>query len=149
VICDNVFAENIAYKPIRSPVSIGISIAGQVRGAWRVDIAETDSVMIVGTETDLYVLRSGVFIPSGLGLSLALDETWSFDQLGRSVYATCRTGGLFRLENIISDNTFLPCPGAPPRAATLDTIGDFLFLGNMNDIDGTEQPYRVRWSLLI
>jgi len=85
VICDNVFAENIAYKPIRSPVSIGISITGQVRGAWRVDIAETDSVMIVGTETDLYVLRSGVFIPSGLGLSLALDETWSFDQLGRSV----------------------------------------------------------------
>ena len=144
--CDNVFAENAAYTPIKAPISLGFSVVGSVRGAWRVDLAETDSLLIVGTDSDLYILRGGALYPSGLGLALTSEETWSFDQLGRSVYATCTTGGLYRLENVLADNVFAVCPGSPPRAATLDTVGDFLFLGNMMDIDGTMQPYRVRWS---
>lgn len=146
VRCENVYAASSAYNPIRALVPFNITVSGEVRGAARVDLADSDSLMVVGTDSDLYIMRAGVFFPSGLGLSLIEDETWSFDQLGRSLYATCSTGGLYRLENILIDNTFAPCPGSPPRAAQLDTVGDFLFLGNLFDIDGTDQPYRVRWS---
>lgn len=146
VACDNVFAENAAYKPIAAPVSIGFGVDGEVRGVWRADLPETDSLLVVGTDADLYILRGGSLYPSGLGLELIDEESWAFDQLGLSLYATCKTGGLYRLENMLSDNVFAPCTGDPPKAATLDTVGDFLFLGDLIDIDDTNQPYRVRWS---
>lgn len=146
VACDNVFAESSAYKPIKAPVSLGISVEGDVRGVWRADLPNADSLLIVGTDSDLFILRGGFVYASGLALELIDEENWAFDQLGLSIYATCKTGGLFRLGNMLSDDTFEPCPGSPPKAATLDTVGDFLFLGNLVDIDDTIQPYRVRWS---
>lgn len=146
VLADNVYAMADAYKPIRSQIPTGAQITGEVRGAWRANLAGSESLLIVGTATDLWVWRDGVFTASSLGLTIPADEYWQFDQHLDAIYATTLTGGVFRLADVATDDTFAVCPGLPPKAATVDTVGDFLMLGDLEDIDATSQPFRVRWS---
>lgn len=143
---ENVFATSGGYGPIRAPIPTGVSVSGEVRGAARFDLGDGSPLMVIGTTSDLFVVRDGAVSASGLSLNLPSGEYWSFDQHGFSLYATCPFHGLFRLGSIYTDSTFSANPGNPPRAASLDTVADFLFLGNLTEIDGARQPYRVRWS---
>lgn len=145
-VCDNVYAINGAYDPIKSLVATGETVTGDVRGVKRFDLPDGTPVICVGTTTDLFVIRGSTVYASSLSLSLSDGDYWSFDQLNHSIYAVCETSGLYRLASIFTDNTFSANAGSPPKAAVLDVVGDFLMLGNLTDIDSSDQPYRVRWS---
>lgn len=146
IVCDNVYAVGAGYNPIQSLVGTGRTVTGEIRGSARFDLPDGTPILLVGTTTDLFVIRNKTVFASNLGLSLALGDYWTFGQFGFSIYATCKQYGLYRLDSILADNTFSASPGSPPKASSLDVVGDFLFLGNLTDIDGSYQPYRVRWS---
>lgn len=144
--CDNVYAVGAGYNPIAGLVGTGRNVTGEVRGVARFDLPDGTPLLLVGTTTDLFVMRGKSVFASGLNLALGFGDYWAFDQLGHSLYATCKTHGLYRLASIFSDSAFVANSGYPPKASTLDVVGDFLFLGNLIDIDASNQPYRVRWS---
>ena len=146
-VCDNVYALNAGYKPIPSFVATSNVVDEEVRGGARYITAGAEPVIIIGTVADLYVIRGSMAIlASGLGLALDGNQYWTFSTQGKSIYATAPGVGLYRLTDIGVDNTFAVSTGSPPVAAYVATFDDFLFLGNMTDIDASEQPYRVRWS---
>ena len=144
--CNNVLAVSRGYNPIPSLSTTGIAVTGEVRGVQRFDLSDGTPFLIVGTDEDLFTIKDGIVTASGLGLALPFGDFWYFDQLGKSIYAVCATHGLYRLADILTDTTFAVNPGSPPLARALDTVGEFLFLGNLTDIDASVQPYRVRWS---
>jgi hypothetical protein len=69
-----------------------------------------------------------------------------FEQFEASIYATTKTGATYVLADIDSDTTFVAASGTPPKANAITRIGDFLFMGDLTDIDSSDQSYRVRWS---
>lgn len=146
VECENVYALASGYSPIMSLVQSDDTVTGEVRGAVNVRIGSQSTILVVGTDTDLYVYRSGSFTASGLALSLTTDESWSFERFGGSFYASCKTEGMFRLTDVDVDNTFATSGGTPPAARVINAVGDFLMTGNLIDIDASDQPYRIRWS---
>jgi len=142
----NVLARAQGYDPMNAPVATGQIVTGAVHGAKRYQLPDGITVLVVGTETDLFVIRAGSVAASGLALSLDVGDAWTFEQFGSSIYASCATHGLFRLPSVFADNAFILSPGAPPRAAAMGAVGDFLMLGNLTDIDASSAPYRLRWS---
>ena len=143
---NNVLAAAKHYKPLKSLVGAGVSVSGEIRGAFRFELPDETQVIVVGTTTDLFVIKGGSVTASGLGLSLGLGEYWSFDQFKGSIYATTKRHGFYRLPSIFTDSAFVAPLGDPPKAVAINVVGDFLVAGNLEDIDATDQPYRVRWS---
>lgn len=143
---ENVFSVGAGYQPIPAPLAKSQTVTGEVRGGERFDLPDGTPLLVVGTTTDLFVTRGSVVWPSGLGLSLAAGDFWTFAPFGRSVYAMCRTHGLFRLASILAGTAFVAGTGSPPKAATMDAVGDFLIAGNLVEFAGADEPYRIRWS---
>ena len=143
---ENVFAVGVGYAPILSPVGTGQVVSGEIRGAARFDLPDGTPLLIVGTTADLFVIRGTTVYASGLGLSLAFGDYWCFDQMHHSIYAMCRSHGMHRLVSLFSNNTFVASPGTPPKATAMDVVGDFMMVGNLAEVSGDEEPYRVRWS---
>ena len=143
---ENVWAGGAGYQPIPAPRAKTQSVTGTVRGAERYDLPDGTPLIVVGTTTDLFVIRGSVVWPSGLALGLGADDWWTFAPFGRSVYAMCRTHGLFKLPSILTGTAFVAGTGSPPKASSIDAVGDFLMAGNLIESGGADEPYRVRWS---
>lgn len=146
VDCKNVIPGPDGYKPFLGKASTGQSVTGTVLGAKRFDRSDTSRVIVVGTTSDLFVIAGGNVTASGLGLTVTADDIWSFEQFGAAVYATSKAGGSFYLTDIDTDTSFSAAPGTPPKGDALARIGDFLWYGNLVDIDSSDTFYRVRWS---
>lgn len=142
----NVYPSSAGYSPFPGLIGAGDTVSGTVLGARRFDRTDTTSVIVVGTTIDLYVIAGGTVTASGLSLSLAVGDMWAFEQFGKYVFATSKATGTYYLSDLDTDTSFSSAPGSPPKADTITRIGDFLVMGNMTDIDASDQVYRVRWS---
>lgn len=146
VEADNVYPIPGGYGPFESPAPTDLTVTGTVIGAKRFDKSDGSRLICVATTSDLYVLDDTSSTASALSLSLASTDRFSFEQFGPAVFATTKSGDTYYLTDIDSDTTFSASPGAPPNANAMARVSDFLMMGDVEDIDSTDQPYRVRWS---
>lgn len=147
VKAEGVVADAGCYRPIPSLLTVQATLpSGICAGAFKTARAAGDSVVCVGTSSDLFVIVGTTVTASGLALSLGVNPIWVFERFNRFVFATA--GGVtYYLPDIASSAVFLPLTGSPPQARAMGRVGDFLILGNLTlDIDASFSPYRIRWS---
>lgn len=145
-ICRNVIPSPRGYQPAKSAVSEGTTVSGALVGASGFERADGTPVIVAATVSDLYVIVSGTSFASSLSLSLTTADQVSFAQFNSKIYATTKNGDMWVLDNIESDTTFASATGSPPSANAIGRISDFLVVGDLNDIDSSDAPYRIRWS---
>ena len=146
VVCDGCYPSSGGYSPFLGPVSTAVSVTGEVRGARRFERYDGTVVSVVGTDSDLFVIVGATVTASGLALSLGADVIWQFEQFNKQVWAFAYGQTPQYLTDIDTDTTFSAHPGTSPKAASVGRVGDFIVTANMQDIDASVQPYRVRWS---
>lgn len=145
-VCENVIPAATGYVPARDTVSSGLSVPGVVIGGAATFLNDGTPLRVVATTADLYVIRNDTVTPSGLGLGLAETAHFSFQQYGAAIYATAQGGGTYVLPDIETSAEFETASGSPPDGMALARVADFLVMGNLIDIDGSNAPFRIRWS---
>jgi len=145
--CQNVYpTAGGAYGPYRGPIPTALSVTGTIIGAKRFNKTNGSRFIVCATTSDLYVIDTTTSFASGLGLSLAGTDRFVFDQFEESIYATTKAGSTYVLTNVDTDTTFSLSTGSPPSGNAMARVGDFMFMGDLTDLDASDQPYRVRWS---
>ncbi len=144
--CKNVIPSPSGYKPIPAAVGTGATISGAILGARSFGRVDGTPVDVVVTTSDIYVIVSSTSNASSLSLSLAEGEPASIEQFGTKIYATVKEGGTWVLDNIETDLSFAAASGSPPSGRAMGRVDDFLVMGNLEDIDSSLYPYRLRWS---
>lgn len=103
--------------------------------------------MYAGTNNKLFVLRdAGMTDVSKVGgYNLGTTERWSFAKHENLMFASSISGPM-QYHKIGSPTPFQDVPALAPRARHLETVGDFIFAGNIYDpIEGTKANW-VSWS---
>jgi hypothetical protein len=144
--CLNVYPTSGGYGPFQGLGSEEVDVGATILGARRLERSDGTRVIVAGTASDLYVIVGGTANASSLSLSLADDDWWQFERFGPYVFATSKDAGTFYLTDVDSDTTFSTAPGTPPSANAMARVSDFLFMGDLTDIDASNTPYRIRWS---
>ena len=144
--CRNAIPTSNGYQPVLEPVETGATIPGTVLQARGFTREDGSPVACVATTADLYLVVSGTVTASSLSLALSDDAFVVFERFGDAIYATSKEGGTWVLPDIETSTTFSVAPGTPPQANAMGRIGDFLIMGDLEDIDASNAPYRIRWS---
>lgn len=145
--CLNTYPTGNGYGPFSGLGPAQADIGARCLGAKRLERSDGTLVIVAGSASDLYVIVSGTANASSLSLSLSADtDRWAFEQYGPYVFASTKNGDLYYLTDIDSDVAFSALSATSPKPNYLARIGDFLFTGDMEDIDASDQPYRIRWS---
>lgn len=151
-------------------------ITGTVLGADSFDRRDGTPVIVVGTTGDLYSLVGGAetsvtyitwggkyiswgstttgpkivwgppVFDSSLGLSLSSTDSTIFERFGDAIYGTSKNGDTWYIPDMEAGTDFSVVPGNIPSANAMARVSDFLVMGDLTDIDASDQPYRVRWS---
>lgn len=145
-VAENCFPSKAGYAPFPQPVDTPAVIPGTITGMKRFERTNRSEVFVVGTTSDLYFIVGGALFASALSLSAPSDQQWSFEQFGPSIYATKKGVGSYYVPNIDTDVAFVSALGTPPSGDSLAQVGDFLLYGNLEDIDSSDAPFRLRWS---
>ncbi len=143
-VCKNTIPSPRGYQPAPSLQATGDTVSGSILGAKEYERADGTSCIAVATTADLYTIINGTVTASGLGFSLTDLSRFNFEPFGPSMYATCKDQGSYRIADMASDTTFTAA--VPPRANAMGRVGDFLLIGDMTDIDASDQPYKLRFS---
>lgn len=143
-VCQNVIPGAGGYKPALSPVGTGATVTGTIIGSGSFERSDGTPVTVCATVSDLFVIVGGSAQASSLGLSLATSDRVTFEQFNGLVFASVKNGASWLLTDIESDDIF--SAATPPPSNAMGRVGDFLALGDMIDIDLTNQPYLLRWG---
>ena len=151
VVAKNVYPSPAGYHPFWSATAGSETVTGTVLGARQFTRTDGTEIHVVGTSSDLYVIVSGTSNASSLALSsINSEENWAFEQFGAAIYATIKSidsdSLTYYIADIDTDTTFSTAPGTPPSGNALARIDDFLVYGDLEDIDASDAPYRIRWS---
>lgn len=143
-ICTNAVPSPSGYQPAFGAVDTASQVTGTVIGGRVFERKGGTAVVCIATTGDLFTIVGGTVQASSLSLSLATSDQVVFEQFGVGVYASTKNGDTWYLANVESDTSFVAVPNSPPNANAMGRVADFLVLGDVND--GTDNPYRVRWS---
>lgn len=143
-VCENAIPGPGGYMPAFGVGDAIADVAEPVISARVFERSDGTKVTVCATASDLHVIVAGVETASGLTLTLTGHVT--FERFGGSIWATERDTGTWVLDDIEADTAFLAATNSIPSARTMSRIGEFLFMGDLVDIDTNEAPYRVRWS---
>jgi len=142
----NAYPSTRGYSPFQAAVSTGLSVSGTILGAKRFNKTDGTRFVVCATTSDFYVIDSTSTTASGLSLSLTSTDLFVFEQFGASIYATTKDGASYILADVDTDTAFALVTNTMPKGNALARIKDFMFMGDLTDIDASDQPYRVRWS---
>ncbi|MGL4310949.1 MAG: hypothetical protein ACRCSU_10715, partial [Paracoccaceae bacterium] len=142
--CTNVIPSPGGYQPAAGLGSQIATVGAAVISAAMFERADGTRVTVCATASDLHVIIGAAVTNSALALTLT--EHVTFVRFGDEIYATEKTGGTWKLTDIDSDTTFSAVANVMPSAKTMFRVGDFLFMGNLTDIDASDRPFRLRWS---
>lgn len=146
-VCRNAIPSPNGFVPALAPEGRGISVSGVIIGSESFERSDGSQVIAVATTTDLHIVAGGIVTASTLSLSLSsLVDRVKFVRFGPSLYATTKNGGTWTLADIETDTAFVAASGSPPSANAMARVDEFLFMGDMVDIDASDAPYRLRWS---
>lgn len=145
-VCENVIPKPDGYLPARNTEPTGDSVTGTVIGVYPYSRLGGVRGLAVATTTDLFTILGGTTTASGLGFTATSDDRFSFCQFNGFLYASCKGVGTYSLGDVEADLTFAAAAGSPPTANAMGRVGDFLLMGDINDIDASDRPSAVRWS---
>ena len=130
------------YKGAPALVSQTNALSADCRGAAYVVKLDNTTRLFAGTQTKLYELSGSAWSDvSRVGdYAGSTDSAWRFAQFGNVTLAVNLTDAT---QKSVSSGAFSDLAGAP-KAAVIDTVGGFVFLGNYHD--GTETRDGVFWS---
>jgi len=144
-VCRNALPGPGGYRAAPSASTASASTPGNARVLSAASFLRTNSqrMTVCATAGDLHVIIGSTVTNSGLTLSLT--EPVSFSRFGAAIYATNKSGA-WKLDNIETDDTFAAASNTIPFGRAMARISDFLFMGNLTDIDTSDRPLRIRWS---
>lgn len=145
-VCQNVVPRPDGYDPARASQATGDSVSGTVLGVYPYTRIDGVKGLVVATTTDLYTVIGGTTTASSLSLSVSSDARFVFAQYDDAIYASSQGVGTYSLADVETDTTFSTASGSPPSANAMGRVSDFLFMGDMTDIDAATAPTRIRWS---
>lgn len=143
-VCTNVIPAPGGYQPAYGRAAAVADVGAEAISARMFERPDGTRVTVCATAGDLHVIIGGTVTNSGL--TLALTEYVTFVRFGASIYATNRSGGVWYLDDINTDTTFVAAGWTIPSGRTMARVGDFLFMGNLTDTDASTAVYRIRWS---
>ena len=122
------------------------AVIGRVVGVESFYKADGSAVIAICTETDLATVVGTTVTNTTIGFGPLVAGDVDFAQFGASIYVTIKGVDTFFLADIETDLMFAPSGGTPPSAVAIARVADFLVMGNLEDIDTSDAPYRLRWS---
>lgn len=106
---------------------LGLTFARTSAGGW---------LIFAGTATKLYKYQSGGWVDAsrlaGGSYAVSSDDYWSFTQFGGKLLATNINDDMQVIDVDSGAANFSLCPGSPPRARYVATVGDFVMLGSLS-----------------
>jgi hypothetical protein len=136
-----------AYIPLPSPAASSNALPAPVRGAIAVRRNDNTIAIFAFTATNAYKAPgspTGSWIDvtraAGGNYNLATDDYWSMTQYGQQLIATEFNDAVQWIDVNVGTN-LAALPGTPPNAKYVETLGDFVELGNTN-----VNSVSVKWS---
>jgi len=112
------------------PVIEQTSLSATSVGIWYARRVDNQNLMFGGTPTNIYV-RSGGAWTANTSVTISAVSRWQFAQYGNLTFA-----GAKETQSLITDTTTFTSVGtgltSMPRFAIIDTINEFVMLGNVN-----------------
>lgn len=130
------------YKPLPSPqLEPGLAaLPGDFMGGVALYDTERNSLVVAGTKTNLYLLKSGAWTSLRSGRTMTSGQ-WDFARYGNTLIAVNGADvPQYATIGIGSVSTFKDVPGAPV-ASSVEVVGEFVMLGG---VDVT----KIRWSAI-
>jgi hypothetical protein len=147
----NVLPRDTGYSPMAAlaPVA-GLTLPMRCTGAFNYVTAADTAVLYAGTQFGLYVRQGSTFVESftnGAPLGDVPDALWRFAPYGDYIVAV-HPQHWPRYTSANGSSPFQVVGGNPPFAKCVSRVSNFLVLGNLNEVLGTEgyQPQRIRWG---
>src|SRR3990167_948362 len=146
----NVIPGGTSYLQVNGLLEGSPVLTGYARGAYFARDLDGDEENFFGDETKLYLQAAGLMtnVSQGGGAPYALtdEEGWDFTQFGDRVIAVTISEDMqsyqFGVSSAFAD---LTADATAPKARHIDTVGDFVVVGNTTDSADGDVPYRVRW----
>lgn len=135
----NVLPLTNGYASLRSFQRYSNTIPGRCMGAVAVRDSTETVANYCGDETDLYKLSGLDWVSAATGLQA--NEFWDFAQFGDVLIAAAYESNLQSLT--IPGATFAELVAI--RAYTVETVRNFVVIGNTFDATDGAQPFRLRW----
>lgn len=140
----NVIAAAESYIPMPTFRGVTKPLPSRPLGAFSVRNVAGESVVIVGTEKNLFMLDNTTLgwkdISKDGGYNANAEARWSFALFGHLIIAVNQNDPPQVLDTYTL-STFRDLGGNPPRAAVVKIWGDFVALMHL-----TDYPSRVHWS---
>lgn len=144
----NVIPTEAGYAPFKriEPVE-GLVLPETCKGAVSVITARGDQRLYAATANALYTQVGRKFVTSSTPFPFPVAENllWQFVQFGDELVALHPEINPISA-NIYGGAAFITVGGRPPKAACGARIGDFLVLGNLDEVIDGRQPQRIRWG---
>lgn len=132
------------------PVLGQTSLSATVAGIWYARRVDNQNLLFGGTPTQIY-LRSGGGWTANVGAATTVSAVtrWQFAQWGDLTFA-----GAKETQSMVTDTTTFTSIAAMPRFAIIDTVGEFVMIGNVTtsvtySVGGattvTPGDYQDRW----
>lgn len=143
----NVLCADGFYMPFPALSPLSGALPAPAVGAFMARSDDGQVTIFAGTATKLYKLDNSTLnwtdvSKTATTYAASSDERWQFAQFGDYVVAVNANDAPQVFQNGVSTR-FDNLGGNPPRARSVATCGDFLFLGGLTDF-----PARVQWSAL-
>jgi len=141
------------YRPFPGLAAQTNALAGAALSAFSATDSANNIFVYAGDASALYEMLDLTWTDEskGGGYSTASDDVWEFAQFGTDIVATNFTdpvqfiatggGAAGAFADLITSTN-------KPKAKHLDTVRDFLVLGNTNDTTDGHVPNRVWWSAI-
>lgn len=135
-----------SYGPVSDLSAVTDALSARCQGAFssRLDTSGATSVF-AGDATKLYKASSAAFSDvsqTAVTYNCPSTENWEFTQYGSRVIAVNINDNPQSFV-LGTSSEFADLGGSPPKARHVQSIRDWVFLGNV-----TDYPYRIRWSAI-
>ena len=138
----NVYPSEIGYRPFPAFATYSDAANGRVLGAIFLKDTESNTFGYSGTTTKLYKLGTTLTDVSGTTYS-AFTTAWEFAYFNNKVIATNYYDSVQSITP--GGAAFANLSGSPPKAQRVGVVGDFLVLGDIDDVSDGQVPNRIHW----
>jgi hypothetical protein len=147
-VAQNVIPYENHFGPFPSFEAFTDPVPARPQGAFLAVHGSGDWIPFVGTANKIYKLaanNSWVDVSGATGpYATPASGRWSSTQYGNYVIFTNGVDDVLYFDTSLITDTFKPLSADAPRAKVVSTIGDFLILGNLTDVDDGDRA--VWWS---
>lgn len=126
------------------------SLSGTAVGLWYARRVDNTNLLFGGTPNNIYLRSGGGWTANvGAGTTVSAVARWQFAQWGNLTFA-----GAKQTQSMVTDTTTFTSIAAMPRFAIIDTINEFVMIGNVvtsvtyslaGAVTVTPDDYQDRW----